>query len=219
MQSKKELTLGEHEAPIKCVQTYNSQNLILSGSWDKTVKGWSINAPNAQLSTTLNDKVYAMAAVDNFLAVGTADKMVSVYDMRKISQPFFTRNSGFTYHIRSICWIQGNEGYAAASSEGRVSVEFVTSSKKAFSFKCHRIIKDDVTPAKTIVYPINTLATHPKYGSLATGGSDSSVCIWDIESKKRISRVQLPCSYFVYLRNPKIECNQFRLIRKGIEWR
>eukprot|EP00826_Nyctotherus_ovalis_P057638 TRINITY_DN788_c0_g1_i2.p2 TRINITY_DN788_c0_g1~~TRINITY_DN788_c0_g1_i2.p2 ORF type:complete len:134 (-),score=24.84 TRINITY_DN788_c0_g1_i2:328-729(-) len=133
-----------------------------------------------------------MAAAEYFLAVGTANKDVSVYDIRKMTQPFFVRNSGFAHHIRSICWVQDNTGYAVASSEGRVAVEFVTSSNKAFSFKCHRVPKSETNTM--LVYPINALGVHPKYGTLATGGSDGTVCMWDIESKKRISKLQLPCS-------------------------
>ena len=199
--SKKDFILGEHSAVIKSVVSHNPKGLIITGSWDKTIKGWTINAPNAAFSTNASDKVYAMATADHFIAVGTADKNVSVFDVRKVAQPFAIRNSGFTQHIRSITWLNTGEGYAVASSEGRVAVEFVTSSKKAFSFKCHRVIQEPTQPGSsstTLVYPINALAVHSKHGSLATGGSDSSVCIWDIESKKRVSRVQLPCSYQIF---------------------
>ena len=169
---------------------YTSTGLILSGSWDKTIKGWNINDSHEAFSATVTDKIYTMAAAEHFLAVGTADKIVSVYDIRKMSQPFCVRNSIFINHIRNITWIKNNEGYAAASSEGRVSVEFVTSSKKAFSFKCHRVASTENELPITLIYPINTLAVHSKYGSLATGGSDGTVCLWDIESKKRITKYQ-----------------------------
>ncbi len=201
MTSEKDIVLGQHDDAIKSVVAYNPKGLVITGSWDKTVKGWTINAPNFAFSTTVSDKVYAMAAAEHFLAVGTADKNISVFDVRKMAQPFFIRPSGFACHIRSLAWLHTNEGYAAASSEGRVAVEFVTSSKKAFSFKCHRIVqepKEAGQPSTTMVYPINALAVHPKHGSLATGGSDSSVCMWDTESKKRISKVQLPCEYDIW---------------------
>ena len=195
--SKKDIVIGAHEGAIKSVVAYNPKGLVITGSWDKSIKGWTINAPNHAFMTVLSDKVYAIAAVDHFLAVGTADKNVSVFDIRKISEPFMTRPSGFAQHIRSIAWLQNNEGYAVASSEGRVAVEYVTSSKKAFSFKCHRAQAKPVEgEAPTmLVYPVNALAVHPKYTSLATGASDATVCIWDIESKKRVSKFQASCSY------------------------
>lgn len=190
--SGKDIVLGEHEAPIKAISVNTSNGLILSGSWDKTIKGWNINAPHDAFSATMSDKIYAMAITDNFIAVGTADKNVSVYDTRNLKEPFSVKSLGFSYHIRNVCWVQNNSGYAVSSSEGRVAVEFVTSAKKGFSFKCHRV--NNAETNTTLVYPINALGVHPKYGTLATGGSDGSVCIWDIEQKKRISKLQLPCS-------------------------
>lgn len=190
--SGKDIVLGEHEAPIKAISVYTSSGLILSGGWDKTIKGWSINTPYDAFSATMSDKIYAMATAEGFVAVGTADKNVSVYDIRMLKEPFSVKSSGFIYHIRSICWVQNNSGYAVSSSEGRIAVEFVTSAKKGFSFKCHRVNNPDTNT--TSVYPINALGVHPKYGTLATGGSDGSLCIWDTEQKKRISKLQLSCS-------------------------
>lgn len=198
MTSKKDIIIGSHEDAIKATVAYSSIGLIISGSWDKTIKGWSINSSSPTFTTSVSDKVYAIANAEHFLAVGTADKNVSVFDIRKTSQPFITRPSGFAQHIRSITWLNDNEGYAVASSEGRVAVEYVTSAKKAFSFKCHRIPQDPTAPGEkphTLVYPINTLAVHPRFGSLATGGSDGAVNAWDTLSKKKISKLQFPCSY------------------------
>lgn len=190
--SGKDIVLGEHEAPIKSIAVYTSSGLILSGSWDKSIKGWSINTPYETFSAKVADKVYAMAVAEYFLAVGTADKNISVYDIRMMNEPFLNRSTGFTYHIRNICWVQNNTGYAVASSEGRVTVEFVTSSNKGFSFKCHRVPNPETNIM--LVYPINALGVHPKYGTLATGGSDGTVCLWDTESKRRISKLHLPNS-------------------------
>lgn len=197
MTSKKDIVLGEHVDVVKSLISYNPKGLIISGSWDKTIKGWAINSPTYVFSTTVSDKVYAMAAADHFLAIGTADKNVSVFDVRKIDQPFAIRPTGFEYHIRSLAWLQNNEGYAVASSEGKVAVEYVTSSKKAFSFKCHKVVKKSTTegePPVTYVYPINCLGVHPKYGSLGTGGSDGSLCIWDVESRKKLTKWQVESS-------------------------
>lgn len=189
--SGKDIVLGEHEAPIKSIAVC-IRGLILSGSWDKSIKGWSINTQYETFTTKVSDKVYAMAVADYFLAVGTADKNVSVYDIRKMNEPFLSRNTGFTCHIRNICWVQNNTGYAVASSEGKITVEFVTIPNKGFTFKCHRV--SDPETNTMLVYPINALGVHPKYGTLATGGSDGTVCLWDTESKRRITKLDLSSS-------------------------
>lgn len=79
-----------------------------------------------------------------------------------------------------------DEGYASSSIEGRVAVEWFNSSDESqarkYAFKCHRQQVEDVD----VVYPVNSLAFHPIYGTFATGGGDGVVAIWDALAKRRI---------------------------------
>ena len=40
-----------------------------------------------------------------------------------------------------------------------------------------------------VIYPVNAIAFHPKYGTFATGGSDGIVNIWDGNNKKRLCQL------------------------------
>ena len=61
------------------------------------------------------------------------------------------------------------------------------SGKKKYAFKCHRI--------SDTIYPVNTIAFHPQFGTFATGGADGTVVTWDGNSKKKISAIaKLPTS-------------------------
>lgn len=53
---------------------------------------------------------------------------------------------------------------------------------KKYAFKCHR--KSEA--GRDIVYPVNTVAFHPIYGTFATGGCDGMVNVWDGNNKKRL---------------------------------
>lgn len=57
----------------------------------------------------------------------------------------------------------GLAGYATASVEGRIAVEYFDPSpaaqEKKYAFKCHRQTIDDVDH----VWPVNALAFHPMY--------------------------------------------------------
>ena len=53
---------------------------------------------------------------------------------------------------------------------------------KKFAFKCHRRVVDGVDTA----FPVNAIAFHPVYGTLATGGADGYVLMWDPQKKRRI---------------------------------
>ena len=77
-------------------------------------------------------------------------------------------------------------GYATASVEGRIAVEYFDPNpaiqEKKYAFKCHRQTIDDVDH----VWPVNALAFHPTYNTFASGGSDATVSIWDHKVKKRL---------------------------------
>ena len=98
-------------------------------------------------------------------------------------------------------------GYATGSVEGRIAVEYFDQSPavqaQKYAFKCHRQTVND----EDHIFPVNSLAFHPKYVSLsnsffinsinlifhfcsyntfASAGSDGSVSLWDHKSKKRL---------------------------------
>ena len=79
-------------------------------------------------------------------------------------------------------------GYATASVEGRIAVEYFDSSpasqEKKYAFKCHRQTIKDVDH----VWPVNSLAFHPTYNTFASAGSDGTVSIWDHKVKKRLKQ-------------------------------
>lgn len=128
-----------------------------------------------------------MAASKNRLIVGTSDRFVWIWDLRKLVEPETRRESSLKYQTRCIRPFIDGEGYALASTEGRVAVEYFDPSPQVqaqkYAFKCHR--------GKTVdgveeVYPVNTIAFHPVYGTFATGGCDNVVNTWDGKNKKRL---------------------------------
>lgn len=78
------------------------------------------------------------------------------------------------------------EGYATASVEGRIAVEYFDPAPaiqaKKYAFKCHRHAVNDVDH----VWPVNSLAFHPIHNTFASAGSDGTVSIWDHKVKKRL---------------------------------
>ena len=77
---------------------------------------------------------------------------------------------------------------------GRVAVEYLDSDpeiqKKKYAFKCHRNKEAGIE----MIYPVNSLVVHPVYGTMASGGSDGVVNIWDINNKKRMSQFRRQAS-------------------------
>jgi len=180
--------LGKHLKPIKCVAYSATHNTIITGSWDETIKLWDTRSPSPCIGTYEQPgRVFTMALSNNRLIVGASERHVWIWDLRSLSEPQQRRESSLKYQTRCInAFIEG-DGYALASTEGRVAVEYFDSSPNVqamkYAFKCHRAKGPDGVEQ---VYPVNVIVFHPIFGTFATGGCDSFVSIWDGRNKKRL---------------------------------
>eukprot|EP00290_Baffinella_frigidus_P057119 CAMPEP_0180360796 /NCGR_PEP_ID=MMETSP0989-20121125/12197_1 /TAXON_ID=697907 /ORGANISM="non described non described, Strain CCMP2293" /LENGTH=302 /DNA_ID=CAMNT_0022352217 /DNA_START=46 /DNA_END=954 /DNA_ORIENTATION=- len=172
----------------RVVKTYD-----FATSTDKQVKVWDTRTAKCQSTTEVPDKVFTMAVTQNRIVVGTANRHVWVYDVRKLSEPEQKRESSLKFQTRCIRTYPNGEGYALSSIEGRVAMEYFDAApefqSKKYAFKCHRA--QDAKGVDT-VYPVNALAFHPTHGTFATGGCDGKVIMWDGQNKIRL---QAPWSY------------------------
>ena len=185
-------TLGDHEDSVRCLRYLPSPGTVISGSWDRTVRTWDPRAQTHWTSTTMvGGKVYALAASAqlNYVVVSTDKKDILIYDLRSMGEPVEKKESPLKYQTRCIEVQPNGQGYAIGSIEGRVGLEyfsFAEAQTRAYAFKCHR--KEDL--GSVVVYPVNAISFHPKFGTFATGGSDSFVNIWDGENKKRLWKLR-----------------------------
>ncbi|XP_014671935.1 PREDICTED: mitotic checkpoint protein BUB3-like [Priapulus caudatus] len=181
-----ETIVGLHEAPIRCVEYCADVNVIVTGSWDMTVKLWDPRAARSAGSFSQPDKVYTLATCGDKLVVGTAGRRVLVWDLRNMGYVQQRRESSLKYQTRCIRTFPNKQGYVLSSIEGRVAVEYLDPSsevqKKKYAFKCHRIKENGVEQ----IYPVNAIAFHAQHSTFASGGSDGFVNIWDGFNKKRL---------------------------------
>ncbi|KAJ3389630.1 hypothetical protein HDU84_008551 [Entophlyctis sp. JEL0112] len=189
--------LGGHDdalgkKKVKSVVSDVESGLIASGSWDKTVKLYDLRKPDRLVAAhTHPHKVHSMDSSHGKLVVATADRLYFIYDMRNLGSPLIEERTGqLKMMTRCVACMPNGEGYATASIEGRVSVEFFDNSeesqKRKYAFKCHREKQDGIE----IVHPVNALAFHPIHGTFASGGTDGNVSIWDGLNKKRLKQYE-----------------------------
>ncbi|XP_035208302.1 mitotic checkpoint protein BUB3-like isoform X3 [Stegodyphus dumicola] len=185
--STTETHVGSHDAPIKCVEYCPEVNVVITGSWDRTVKMWDSRSNQCAGTFTQPDKVYTMAVCGDKLIVGTAGRRVLVWDLQNMGYVQQRRESSLKYQTRCIRCFPNKQGYVLSSIEGRVAVEYLDPSpdvqKKKYAFKCHRIKESS---GVEFIFPVNTIAFHNGYNTFATGGSDGFVNIWDGFNKKRL---------------------------------
>ncbi|XP_053669133.1 mitotic checkpoint protein BUB3 [Anopheles marshallii] len=187
-----EITLGSHNAGVKCVEYSAKLNAILTGSWDRTVKLWDVREKECVGTyEQSNGKVYSMSSIDEKLVVATSERKVLIWDLRKMDNYIERRESSLKYQTRAVRCFPNKEGYVMSSIEGRVAVEYFDPNpevqKKKFAFKCHRAKENDVE----LIYPVNAISFHSIYNTFATGGSDGYVNIWDGFNKKRLCQFHL----------------------------
>ena len=99
--------------------------LLFSGSWDGTVGAWDPRNPTPHVaSLPMPAKVFTMSMTDTRLVVGTAERHVLIYDVRKLSEPEQRRQSKLMHQTRCIRTFPTFNGYALTSIEGRVAIEY-----------------------------------------------------------------------------------------------
>ncbi|EIW71496.1 hypothetical protein TREMEDRAFT_22615, partial [Tremella mesenterica DSM 1558] len=189
--------LGKHEEAVSSIIWCADQKILITGSWDRTLRVWDPYSDQPLRSThSLPERIYNLSyapATGNVL-VSMAHRHVNVYSAIELAQaqegqdlrPTQERESALKFLTRSVACMADGKGWASGSIEGRIAVEYFdpdpASQAQKYAFRAHRQNVDGVD----CVYPINALAYHPVFNTFASGGSDCHVSIWDHTAKKRM---------------------------------
>jgi len=174
--------VAQHQAGIKSIFYLDDLNCLVTGSWDRTLKYWDCRSPNAVGTAQLPERVYCMDVKFPLAVVGTADRHIVIYDMRKPTTEFKKFASPLKFQSRVLSCFIDKTGFALGSIEGRVAIHHIDDkdASKNFAFKCHRENNE--------IFSVNVLAFHPMWGTFATAGSDGNYNFWDKYSKQRLKQ-------------------------------
>jgi cell cycle arrest protein BUB3 len=215
LESGEQTVLSSHEAAVKSVVYSKETNILISASWDCTLRLHFLSDPTKDPTTIpLPAKPFSLSLTPTKLVVGMAARLVHIYDLKSTAmlakqvtpnpeaaslttqpeiQPWQKRESSLKFMTRTVACMPNDAGYASSSIEGRVAVEWFDPSPESqarkYAFKCHRQPAPE-GDGTDIVYPVNALAFHPVHGTFASGGGDGVVALWDAVAKRRIRQYQ-----------------------------
>ncbi|GMT08753.1 hypothetical protein PFISCL1PPCAC_50, partial [Pristionchus fissidentatus] len=186
VEGRKDWVVGQHAAPVRCIEYSERMNCLVTGSWDSSVRLWDPRAQGAVQTSSVSDKVYAMDTKGDKLIVATRSRAIHIYDVRSLREPEQTRESPLKYQSRALSIFPKGDAFVVSSIEGRVAVEYVDPNEntRKYAFKCHRT--KDSGDGSELIFPVNAIAFHPQFNTFASGGSDAVVNLWDPFNRKRL---------------------------------
>ncbi|EMR64542.1 RNA export factor gle2 [Eutypa lata] len=189
LQTGQSAQVAAHDQTIKCAKFFELPNssgpMLVTGSWDKTIKYWDLRTSNPVGAVTCQERVYTMDVRNSLLVVGTADRYINVVNLADPMKFYKTLQSPLKWQTRVVSCFTDSSGFAIGSIEGRCAIQYVEDKDAGsnFSFKCHR---DPPSGTTTQVYAVNDISFHPQHGTFSTAGSDGTFHFWDKDAKHRL---------------------------------
>ncbi|KAK5012797.1 RNA export factor gle2 [Cryomyces antarcticus] len=116
-----------HDQPIRCVEMIQVQgtHMLVTGSWDKTVKYWDLRQAQPAATLQLQERVYDMSVRDQLLVIGTADRYINMINLNEPTKMYKTMQSPLKYQTRVVSCFTDATGFAVGSIEGRCAIQYV----------------------------------------------------------------------------------------------
>jgi mRNA export factor len=178
-----------HDAPIRTARLFNSNGsqMLVTGSWDKTIRYWDLRSAAPAATITCQDRIYSMDVRNQLLVVATAERFLDVINLQDPGKYYRTLTSPLKWQTRVVSCFPDATGFAIGSIEGRCAMQYVeeSNSTQNFSFKCHRS-PDPADRNSSKVYAVHDISWHPVHGTFSTAGSDGTFHFWDKDAKHRL---------------------------------
>jgi mRNA export factor len=121
------IQVAQHDNAVRCVRYFeaNGTPMVVTGSWDKTVKYWDLRAQTPAATLQCQDRVYTMDVKSSLLVIGTADRYINVVNLGDPTKFYKTIQSPLKWQTRVVSCFTDAAGYAIGSIEGRCAIQYV----------------------------------------------------------------------------------------------
>ncbi|KAF8621924.1 hypothetical protein AX15_007418 [Amanita polypyramis BW_CC] len=184
--------VAQHDAPVKTVRWIDAPqaSVLVTGSWDKTVKYWDLRSSTPVVTVDLPERCYSLDVQYPLMVVGMAGRLIQIFNLNNPGTAFKTIQSPLKMQTRVVSCFSASDksGFALGGVEGRVAIHYTEEkdSVNSYTFRCHR--RDAVPNVKdhSLVYAVNDISFNPVHGTLSTCGSDGTIYFWDKDSRNRL---------------------------------
>jgi mRNA export factor len=122
--------IAAHDMPIKSVKFFEAPNsntpMVVTGSWDKTIKYWDLRTEAPVASVDCIERVYSLDVKKDILVVGTASQDIHIIDLKNPGTIAETRKSPLNYQTRAVACSNDAKTFAIGSIEGRVGYQAIS---------------------------------------------------------------------------------------------
>jgi mRNA export factor len=133
-----------HDAPVRSVRFFDSptggDQMLVTGSWDKTVKYWDLRQKTPVATLQCQERVYTLDVKDKLLVIGTADRYINVVNLNEPTKFYKTLQSPLKWQTRVVSCFTDASGFAVGSIEGRCAIQYVEEkdSRSVYPILCSR---------------------------------------------------------------------------------
>lgn len=99
--------------------------MLVTGSWDKTIKYWDLRQQSPVATVQCQERVYTLDVKKNLLVVGTADRYINVINLSDPTKFYKTLQSPLKWQTRVVSCFTDATGFAVGSIEGRCAIQYV----------------------------------------------------------------------------------------------
>lgn len=112
---------------MRAVRFFESSGnqMVVSGSWDKSVKYWDLRSPSPAATLQCQERVYSLDVKNDLMVVGTADRYINIVNLKNPTTFFKTLQSPLKWQTRVVSCFADAAGFAIGSIEGRCAIQYV----------------------------------------------------------------------------------------------
>ena len=121
--------VAAHEKPIRCARFVDVPGsagpVLVTGSWDKTIKYWDLRQAAPVASIDCQERVYSIDTRDKLLVIATADRYINMVNLDQPAKFYKTVLSPLKWQTRVVSCFNNATGFAIGSIEGRCAIQYV----------------------------------------------------------------------------------------------